>query len=82
MGRNDQGYANPDKIEKPITRVDLSGSTQMPEGLLSMAPLSKSPTIPTGVVSGPSISADLRSALSSTGGPERRQRVLDVVAKK
>jgi hypothetical protein len=82
MGDNDRGYNHPNAIDKGIKHVDVSAGTEMPPGMLSMTPLSKTPTMPTGVVPGPSISADLRSALSSSGNPARRQRVLDVAGRK
>lgn len=81
MGENDQGFYKRDVVDKPVSNVVVSG-TDIPGGMLSTTPLSKMPSRPTGVVSGPSISADLRSALSSTGSPERRKYVDDVVRRK
>jgi hypothetical protein len=78
---NRDGFYGPDRIEKPITRVVVPG-TEPPDGILSMTPIARSPTIPTGIEKQLLISMELRSALANSGGFERRSRVLDVVGRK
>lgn len=54
-----------------------------PPGLLngSSKPMRTTSTLPTGIVTGPKISPDLRSALPKLGG-ERAARVRDVAGRK
>jgi hypothetical protein len=79
MGDNDQGFYKRDVVEKPIDRVVVS-CTDMPAGLLSMSPLYKTPTIPTGTTPTPPVSKLVSAALPGIGPAARNVR--DMIARK
>jgi hypothetical protein len=81
MGDNDSGYHHPNAIEKPITRIDASAGTEWPPSILGSTAMRRAPSIPNGVVKGPTItsaqSADLKKL-----SPSLAAGVRQVVARK
>lgn len=80
---SNDGYGFRSDPSRPAGHVDVSGGTEMPDGILSMKPLAKVPTAARQSinVTPNRITADLRARLD-TMTPETAQRVRAVVARK